>query len=123
MVKMPLLKKEQEEQNKFLALNINAIDVRCLSFYLDDDVFKIIGAGTQRLPEGSVRNGMIIDENAVIEAVKKSSSKAQESDFKVKKAIIGVDGGITTGLTTTVRMKRPTSDPIQTSEVEVYTIA
>jgi hypothetical protein len=27
-------------------------------------------------------NGMIIDENAVIEAVKKSSSKAQESDFK-----------------------------------------
>jgi len=118
MVKMPLLKKEQEEQNKFLALNINAIDVRCLSFYLDDDVFKIIGAGTQRLPEKSVRNGMIIDENAVIEAVKKSSSKAQESDFKVRKAIIGVDGGITTGLTTTVRMKRPTSDPIQTSEVE-----
>jgi len=55
-------------------------------------------------------------DKTVIEAVKESSSKAQESDFKVRKAIIGVDGGITTGLTTTVRMKRPTSDPIQTSE-------
>ncbi|HOD01368.1 MAG TPA: hypothetical protein PKH50_01465 [bacterium] len=120
MINLPSLKKEHEEPNKFLSLNINARDVKCLSFYPDEDVFKIIGAWSQKLPGGSVRNGMIIDEDTVVEAVKNSVDKVQssESETKIKKTIVGVDGGITTGLTTVIRMKRPTADPIQLTEVE-----
>ncbi len=119
MLNLPSFKKEYGEPNKFLSLNINARDVKCLAFYFDNETFKIIGSGSQKLPEGSVRNGMILDKDAVVDAIKSSVEKAtQNSGDKIKRVIVGVDGGITTGLTTTVRMKRPTNDPIQPKEME-----
>lgn len=118
MINLPSFKKTQEDTNRFIALNINARDVKCLSFYLDEDVFKITGFGSQDLPEGSVRNGMILDQNTVVEAVKKSAEIAnRDSIEKIKRVIVGVDGGITIGITTTLRMKRPTAEPITQDEV------
>lgn len=118
MINLPSFKKTQEDTNRFLALNINARDVKCLSFYLDEDVFKITGFGSQDLPEGSVRNGMILDQNTVVEAIKTSAEIAnRDSIEKIKKVIVGVDGGITIGITTTLRMKRPTAEPITQDEV------
>lgn len=120
MINLPSFKKTQEDTNRFLALNINARDVKCLSFYLDEDVFKITGFGSQDLPEGSVRNGMILDQNTVVEAVKRSAEIAsRDSIEKIKKVIVGVDGGITIGITTTLRMKRPTAGPITQNEVAI----
>jgi len=119
MISLPSFKKTYEDTNRFLTLNINARDVKCLSFYLDEDIFKITGFGNQYLPEGSVRNGMILDQNAVVEAVKRSAEIANgDSVEKINKVIVGVDGGITTGITTTLRMKRPTSEPITHEEVK-----
>ncbi len=118
MINLPSFKKTQEDTNRFIALNINARDVKCLSFYLDEDVFKITGFGSQDLPEGSVRNGMILDQNTVVEAIKTSAEIAnRDSIEKIKKVIVGVDGGITIGITTTLRMKRPTAEPITQDEV------
>lgn len=118
MINLPSFKKTQEDTNRFLALNINARDVKCLSFYLDEDVFKITGFGSQDLPEDSVRNGMILDQNTVVEAIKTSAEIAnRDSIEKIKKVIVGVDGGITIGITTTLRMKRPTAEPITQDEV------
>ena len=118
-MKLPSFKKTYEDSNRFLTLNINARDVKCLAFYLDEDIFKITGFGSQGLPEGSVRNGMIVDRDVVIEAIKRSVEIAnRDSVEKVKKVIVGVDGGITTGITTTVRMKRPNAEPIKQEEVE-----
>ncbi len=119
MIKLPSFKKTYEDTNRFLTLNINARDVKCLAFYLDEDIFKITGFGSQDLPEGSVRNGMIVDKDVVVEAIKRSVDIAnRDSVEKIKKVIVGVDGGITTGITTTVRMKRPTAEPIKQEEVE-----
>lgn len=119
MISLPSFKKSYEDPNRFLALNINARDVKCLAFYLDEDVFKITGFGSHELPEGSVRNGMILDRDVVVEAVKTASEIAnRDSVEKIKRVIVGVDGGITTGLTTTVRMKRPTAEPIHQLDVE-----
>lgn len=118
-MKLPSFKKTYEDSNRFLTLNINARDVKCLAFYLDEDIFKITGFGSQELPEGSVRNGMIIDRDIVIDAIKRSVEIAnRDSVEKVKKVVVGVDGGITTGITTTVRMKRPNAEPIKQEEVE-----
>jgi cell division ATPase FtsA len=119
MFNLPFLNKSQEDPRKFLSLNLNAKDVKCIAFYYDDEVFKIIGSGIKDLPEGAVRNGMVVDEDIVLEAVKATVEQATEnSGFEIKKVIIGVDGGITTGLTTTVRMKRTSGYPIQPKEVD-----
>lgn len=119
MLNLPSLKKTYEDTNKFLVLNINARDVKCLAFFLDEDIFKITGFGSQDLPEGSVRNGMILDQSTVVEAIKNSVEIAnRDSVEKIKKVIVGVDGGLTIGITTTLRMKRPTAEPITPEEVE-----
>ena len=119
MLNLPSFKKTYEDTNRFLTLNINAKDVKCLSFYLDGDIFKITGFGSQDLPEGCVRNGMILDQDTVVEAIKTSVEIAnRDSVEKIKKVIVGIDGGVTTGITTTLRMKRPTAEPITPDEVK-----
>ncbi len=118
MFNLPFHKKDQQDPNKFLSLNINARDVKCLAFYYDGGIFKIIGAGNKEVPEGSVRNGMIIDEPVVVEAIKSAVEKATENlNEPLKDVLVGVDGGITTGLATTVRMKRSSNDPIKPEEL------
>ncbi len=119
MFKLPSFKKEQEETNKFLSININARDVKCLAFYFDGDVFKIIGSSVFDLPDGCVRNGMILDTNTIVGALKKVSDQATDGlNEPINKGIVGVEGGITTGITTTVRMKKPNLNPIQSDEID-----
>jgi len=116
---LPSFKKVYEDNDRFLVLNINARDVKCLELLYNENVINITGASFQELPEGSVRNGMILYNDIVVDAIKNTVEKAtQNSQNKTKSVIVGLDGGITTSLTTTVRMKRPTSEPIQTSEIE-----
>jgi cell division ATPase FtsA len=116
---LPSFKKVYESNDRFLVLNINARDVKCLELFYNENIINITGVGFQDLPEGSVRNGMILYNDIVIEAVKNTVEKAtQNSQSKTKNVIVGLDGGVTTSLTTTVRMRRPTPEPIQPSEVE-----
>ena len=116
---LPSFKKVYEDNDRFLVLNINAKDVKCLEMLHNENTLNITGVGLQTLPDGFVRNGMVLDNGVVIEAIKNAVEEAtQNSQNKTKNVIIGVDGGITTGLTTTVRMKRPTPEPIQSHEVE-----
>ncbi len=113
MFNLPFLEKVDTNTNKFLSLNVNAKDVRCVAFFFDGDLFKIIGSGKKNLEKGYVRNGMVINKEGVSEAIKEVVSKATENlEDKTRKTIIAIDGGITLGLTTTVRLKRATTDPI-----------
>ena len=65
MINLPFLKKPKSS-NKFLVLDINASDVKCLSFYRDpNNAFKIIGTGRRALDAGCVRSGVIIEKEAV----------------------------------------------------------
>ena len=118
MMKLPF-QKTYEDMSKFLSLSITSKDVKCLAFYFDNDTFKILGSGSQELPENSVRNGVVLDNDIVIDAIKYSVEKATINlEDKPKKVVVGVDGGTTIGLTTTVKMKRPNNDPIQPREIE-----
>jgi cell division ATPase FtsA len=119
MFNLPFLKKSQEDPSKFLSLNINAKDIKCLAFYFDGECFKIIGSGNKDVPEGAVRNGMVIDKESVLEGIKSSVEQALEtSGHEIRKVIFGVNGGITNGLTTTIRMKRTVKDPIKPKDID-----
>jgi cell division ATPase FtsA len=62
---------------------------------------------------------MILDKDEVCDAIKESVGKAtQDLEDKTRKTLIAVDGGITLGLTTTVRLKRPTTGPMKLDEVQ-----
>ena len=118
MIKLPF-QKNLGDTSKFLSLNINSRDVKCIAFYFDNDVFKILGCGVQELPENSVRNGMVIDKESVVEGINMAVEKATEGlEDKPKKVIVGMDGGMTTGLTTTIRMKRSNNNPIKPEEID-----
>ena len=116
------MEKNSSDENKFLSVNINARDIRCLAFYFDGDIFKIIGSGKVGLPENAVRNGIVFDKNIVTEALKDAIEKAsRDLSGKVNRVIVGLDGGETLGLATTIRLKRPTKGPIQKEEIaELY---
>ena len=119
MLKLPFAKKTEEDINKFLSISISSRDIRCLVFYFDNNTFKIIGSNKQDLPEGCVRNGMILDKDIVVEAIKTCVSLATEDlEEEIHRVLVGVDGGATLGLTTTVRLKRPSNGPMQASETE-----
>ena len=119
MIQLPFAKKTEEDITKFLSVSISSRDIRCIVFYFDNNTFKIIGSNKQDLPEGCVRNGMILTKDTVVEAIKTCVSLATEDlEEKICRVIVGVDGGATLGLTTTVRLKRPSNGPMQASETE-----
>lgn len=107
MFKLPFFGKTQKALDKFLCVNINARDIRVLAIYSDGESFRIIGSGIQNLEYGSVRNGIVVEKEEVIEALKIASTQAtSEQEEEIRDALIGVDGGMCLGITTTVRSKR-----------------
>ncbi|MFC1625003.1 hypothetical protein ACFL15_01430 [Patescibacteria group bacterium] len=120
MFKLPFLGKTQKSLDKFLCVNINARDVRVLAIYSDGESFRIIGSGVQNLEFGSVRNGIIVEKDEVTEALKIATSQAtSEQEEDIRNAIIGVDGGMCLGITTTVRSKRG-GGPVEIKELNSF---
>jgi len=119
MLKLPFLDKNVVDTSKFLSVNINAKDVRCLAFYYDGENFKIIGSGKIDLPENAVRNGVALDKDVVAQALREAVEKTTENLGEgINRVLLGLDGGETLGLTTTVRMKRSTKGPIKKEEID-----
>ena len=118
-MKLPFLQKSAPYSNKFLSLNINSNDIRCLVIYYDNGSYKIIGSGKEMLERGSVRNGIIIDKDDVARAIKSAVIFATEDlEDNISNAIIGVGGDLCLGLTTTVRFRRPNKGLLQKSEID-----
>lgn len=122
MIKLPIFNRENRTSNKFLTLTINSHEVRCLTFYYDEGSYKIIGAGSRELENGAVRNGVIVEKDAVELASQSTIAAALEnSEEKVRNVIYGVNGDLCLGHMTTVRLKRNTPSPISGKEVsELY---
>ncbi len=111
-------KQSSNESNKFLTLEINSRDVKCVLVYFENGKFKIIGSGKQTLENSSVRAGNIIDLDNTLDAVNLAVTKACEnSGDGVNNVIFGVSGDLSLGLTTTVRVRRSKKDPINNKEI------
>jgi cell division ATPase FtsA len=118
-MKLPFLQASAAQSNKFLSVNINSKDVKCLTLYYDSGSYKIIGFGREALEAGSVRNSVIIDKEDVVRALKSAVLTATENlEEKVNNAIIGVSGDLCLGLVTTVRFKRQASLPFEKEEID-----
>ncbi len=118
-MKLPFLQRTTVQSNKFLSLNINSKEVRCLAFYYDNGEYKIIGGGKEELENGSVHNGVIINKDDVVRALKNAVTLATaDLEEKVINTVIGINGDLCLGLMTTVRFKRPNSSPIEKYEID-----
>lgn len=119
MLQLPFFKKKNNKTNKFLTLNFNSEEIRCLAFYFDGTSYRIIGSGLSQLKEGTVRNGYIINqgqlENNIDIAVTQATADLEET---VDNIVVGLEGELCFEQTTTVRYKRPDSTPIGNKEVE-----
>jgi cell division ATPase FtsA len=119
MVMLPFLKKSHKDSNKFLCLEINSSFVKCLAFYQEENKCKIIGSGKQRLEYGSVRGGVILDPHDVEEAIRISVAQATKNlEEDITQVIVGVNGDLCLGITTTIRLKRPADDIITKRETD-----
>jgi cell division ATPase FtsA len=75
--------------------------------------------GKKDLDPGAVRAGTIIDKDAVEDALKEALAQVEETlGETVNQAIVGVNGALCLGLTTTVRAKRPANIPVNKREID-----
>lgn len=122
MINLPFFRKSGKKTTKFLSVNINSKDVRCLAFYPSDNTYKIIGYGKQDLEKGNVRNGEFIDKENLIETTKNALAEALENlEDKTTDVIFGVGGNLSLGLMTTIRYKKPAKEIVDSKEIkEIY---
>src|SRR3989344_7266783 len=109
MINLPFItKSSKEENNRFLAVNINSDFVRCLVLYKENGAIKILGAGKQEMDPGKVRAGSIIYPDYVAQALESAATKALEEvgGGEISDMILGVSGDLCLGLMTTVKAKR-----------------
>jgi len=121
MIRLPFLQKNPKRPNKFITLTVSSEDVKCAVFYDDPEEtkFRVLGTGRQPLEKGSVRAGIIIEnddvENAAEEALKRALENTEDD---VSCVIIGAGNPTVLGITTTVRYKRKTPHlPINDKEI------
>ena len=122
-MKFPFISKVSSRTNKFLVVGLNSKDVRCVAVYYDSGTYKMIGSAKEPLEQGSVRNGVVIDKEDVIRAVKTACTIATEDmEEKINNVIFGVGGVLCSGSMTTVRMKRSSTEVIDKKELDgLYT--
>ena len=111
---------EQKKSSSFLACDIGSETVKCLAFSFSNgaSVAEIVGVGRAKLMHGSARAGSIIDLDEVEDAVRNAMLQAVgELDEKVTNVVFGVSGDLSFGMTTTIRVTRPTDSVISQQEV------
>lgn len=108
-----------KESSKFLAVDIGADAVKCLAFYQEGAISKIIGAGKQSLDHGAVRGGSVIDFEAVELATKAAISQTTDDlGEDVDDVIFGVSGDVSLGIMTTAKATRGKETLIDQSEMD-----
>lgn len=119
MVQLPFLSKPKESENKFLIIDINSSEVKCLTMFQDKGNVKIIGSGYKHLDPGAARSGFIIDPDytalALTEAVAQSNQNPEDT---INKVIISAPADMCSGLMTTVRSKRVKGKVIDKKELK-----
>ncbi|MFC1622246.1 hypothetical protein ACFL13_02630 [Patescibacteria group bacterium] len=115
---MPIFKKKYTIPNKFLTIDINAEEIRCLAFYRENGNLKIIGSGKEPLERDVVRGGIIVDKRAVIGNLGNVvHDTLEEFGEKINNAIFGINGDLCFENITTAKVTRDPQFPISQYEV------
>jgi cell division ATPase FtsA len=118
MLNLPFIQKAQKNPDKFLTLDINAGEVKCLAFYHENNTFKIIGNGRFELDPGCVRGGIIIEKDEVEGAIRSAVDYATQDLEEISDVIIGVNSNLCVSLVTTIRSKRNNTAPVHQKEID-----
>ena len=124
MLQLPFLNRNSiESQDKFLAININADSVKCLAFYNEvatneGSSLKIIGQTVQKVPVGSVRAGVVIEKDEVVDSLNVAIQSATgELGFPIKNVIFGISADVCIENVVTAKANRGITNPITKKEL------
>ncbi|OGC70333.1 hypothetical protein A2415_05145 [candidate division WWE3 bacterium RIFOXYC1_FULL_39_7] len=118
MLKLPFFSNQKSDPTKFLTVNFNTDNVKCLALYRENGGVKIIGSGKGLIDPGSVRSGNIIAKenvtNALVTAVAEATAELGEN---INSVIFGISGDLCLGQMTTIKAKRNGEFPISKKEM------
>jgi cell division ATPase FtsA len=91
-----IFKGKPKLSDKFLTIDINSENVKCMAFYVDEQqVAKIIGVGVAQIEPNTVRGGNMIDFEQTKDALEDAVAQARNGyEDKIANAIIGVNGNL-----------------------------
>src|SRR5258708_3058069 len=119
MLNLPFGLNKSGDPFKFLTIDISSDSVKCLAFYNENGINKIIGAGTQALEQNAIRGGNIVEYEPVEQAIDEAILLAtQDLEEKVHQVIIGVSGDMCLGHMTTARVVRGLTTPVTQKELD-----
>lgn len=111
---------KKKNQDLPLILDIGTAYVKAVVFYVEDNKVHIVGRGLQKQSPGSMRGGMIVDMSSAVEACRQAIAQAiGDNAVACSSVILGVNGQLVEGITTTVHYDRAHPDqPLEHSELK-----
>jgi len=112
--------RRQSALEYLLVLDIGTSYVKAVIFYVSDNQAQITARGLAKQAANSMRGGMIVDLPAVANACNQAIDDALgESDWRLTNVILGVNGQLIEGVTTTVHYDRAHPEqPIEHTELK-----
>jgi len=112
--------RKQSIPDHLLVLDIGTAYVKAVIFCVADDHVQVVARGVAKQVNGSMRGGMIVDLPAVATVCNRAIDDALgESDWSLANVILGVNGQLIEGVTTTVHYDRAHPEqPIEPVELK-----
>jgi len=111
--------RKKSVQDLPLVLDIGTTWVKAVAFYVESNTVNVVGRGLQRQTPDSMRGGMVVDLPAVVETCQQAIDQALGGNFTCSSVILGVNGQLVEGITTTVHYDRAHPDqPLEHSEIK-----
>jgi len=112
--------RKQSAPDHLLVLDIGTSYVKAVIFYATDNQVQIVARGLAKQTADSMRGGMIVDLPAVATTCNRAIDDALgESDWQLTNVILGVNGQLIEGVTTTVHYDRAHPEqPIEHTELK-----
>lgn len=113
-------RKDTQDNDYIVALDIGTEFVKALIAKLSDDELEIVGAGRARQDVSDMHSGAIADISGVVRNCEAALSEAEDqAGLQAKRVVIGIAGELVKGVTNTIRYRRPQPDrPLDVAEME-----
>lgn len=113
-------RKNTQDTDYIVALDIGTEFVKALIAKLSDDELEIVGAGRARQDVSDMHTGAIADIAGVVRNCEAALSEAEDqAGLQAKRVVIGIAGELVKGVTNTIRYRRPQPDrPLDVAEME-----
>lgn len=120
MVFDKIRKKQKQDQDLIVGLDIGTEFIKALIAKIDGDKIEIVGAGRSRQDTSDMHSGAIADIIGVVRNCEDALAEAEEqAGMQAKRVVIGIAGELVKGVTNTIRYRRPQPNrPLDIPEME-----